>query len=91
MKAILNATMDSRMEGEKIMMHEHKRPLKPHIPPHERNAVMRIEFDENDWKQMDEIFGNEDTAAAAAEIIRNAPPEIQVIAIQLMNIIEEVA
>lgn len=61
------------------------------IPPHERRAMMWIEFDENDWKHMNEIFGDEDTAAAAAEIIREAPPEIQILAVQLINIIEEVA
>lgn len=61
-----------------------------HMPPHERKALMHIEFDEGDWSLLKEVFGDEDTAVAAAEIIREAPPEIQILAIQLMNIIEEV-
>lgn len=51
---------------------------------------MHIEFDEIDWALLKEVFGDEDTALAATEIIREAPPEIQILAIQLMNIIEEV-
>lgn len=62
-----------------------------HIPPHERKALINVEFDESDWKLLNKIFGDEDTANAAAEIIKEAPPEIQILAIQLMNIIEEVA
>ena len=90
MKAITTAGTDKRMEGEGIMAHEHRRPPRHPIPPHERMAMMRIEFNENDWKRMNDIFGDEDTATAAAEIIRDAPPEIQILAVQLMNIIEEV-
>lgn len=91
MKVITTAGTDKRMEGENIMKHEYKRPLKHPISPHERRAMMQIEFDENDWKRMNEIFGDEDTAAAAAEIIKEAPPEIQILAVQLINFIEEVA
>ena len=40
---------------------------------------------------MRDIFGDEDTAAAAAAIIREAPPEIQILAVQLINVIKEVA
>lgn len=72
------------------MMHEHRAPGR-HIPPHERKALMHVEFDEADWTLLKEVFGDEDTALAAAEIIKEAPPEIQILAIQLMNIIEEVA
>lgn len=60
------------------------------IPPHERKALMHIEFDEEDRMLWKDVFGDEDTAAAAAEIIREAPPEIQILAIQLINFIEEV-
>ena len=72
------------------MLNEHRGPER-HIPPYERKALMHIEFDEGDWKLLKDVFGDEDTAVAAAEIIREAPPEIQILAIQLMNIIEEVA
>ncbi len=68
-----------------------RRGLEGHMPPHERKALMNIEFDEGDWELLKEVFGDEDTAVAASEIIREAPPEIQILAIQLMNIIEEVA
>ena len=60
-------------------------------PPHERKDLLRIEFDETDWGILSMVFGDEDTAMAAAEIIHNAPPEIQILAIQLINIIEEAA
>lgn len=71
-------------------MHEHKGPGR-HIPPHERRGLMHVEFSEEDRCLLEKVFGDEDTAAAAEEIIREAPPEIQILAIQLMNIIEEVA
>ena len=73
------------------MMHEHKLPLKHNIPPHERKAMLHVEFEENDWVLLKEVFGDEDTAAAAVDIIRDAPPEIQILAVQLINIIKEVA
>lgn len=72
------------------MMHEHRGPAH-HIPPHERKAMVRVEYDEQDWNLMRDIFGDEDTAAAAAAIIREAPPEIQILAVQLINVIKEVA
>lgn len=72
------------------MVHEHKMPGR-HIPPHERKTLMNIEFEQTDWELLREIFGDEDTALAAAEIIKEAPPEIQILAIQLINVIEEVA
>ena len=36
-----------------------------------------------------DVFGDEDTAAAAMEVILEAPPEIQVLAVQLISIIRE--
>lgn len=75
-------------EGGNYMLYEH-RGLERHVPPHERRALMHIEFDEDDWKLMKKVFGDEDTAAAASEIITEAPPEIQILAVQLMNIIKE--
>lgn len=76
------------MEEGIHMIREHRGPGGP-VPPHERKALIRLEFDEADWALLKEVFGEEDTALAAAEIIRDAPPEIQVLAIQLMNILEE--
>lgn len=90
MKVFADKRNERTMEGGIHMIREHRDPGR-HIPPHVRKALMHIEFDEADWALLKEVFGDEDTALAAAEIIREAPPEIQILAIQLMNIIEEVA
>ena len=84
-----NESMKIR-EGEKIiMMREHRGPVR-HMLPHERKALLHVEFDDKDWSLLQEVFGDEDTAMAAAEIIHEAPPEIQIVAYQLMNLIKEV-
>ena len=86
--------MDKREEKEIRrtwnMTSGHRKPA-VHFLPHERKTLMHIEFDETDWKLLKEVFGDEDTAVAAAEIIMEAPPEIQILAIQVMDIIKEVA
>lgn len=76
-------------EGGPHMMNEHVS-IRRHMLPHERKALMHVEFDERDWIILKKVFCDEDTAVAAAEIIKKAPPEIQILAIQLINIIEEV-
>lgn len=90
MKALEHVT-ERNINGAENMTHVHKRPPRHHIPPHERKGMLKIEFDDRDWEYMNKIFGDEDTANAAAEIIKDAPPEIQIVAVQLMSIIEEVA
>lgn len=81
----------SREKREHIyMMKDHRGPER-HMLPHERKALLNVELDEREWSLLKEIFGDEDTAVAAAEIIRESPPEIQILAIQLLNLIEEVA
>lgn len=65
----------------------HKRPM----PPHERRSLMQISFDQNDMKLLNTVFGDEDEAAAAAQVLEDAPPEIKILAVQLMKLIEEVA
>lgn len=90
MKVFIHKKNERTLEGSIRMMHEHRGPGR-HIPPHERESLIHIEFDEVDWALLKEVFGDEDTALAASEIIREAPPEIQILAVQLMNIIEEVA
>lgn len=81
-----------RMRGNEGGFHMINRDRDPerHILPHERKALMHVEFDKKDWELLKDIFGDEDTAAAAAQIVREAPPEIQVLVIQLLNMIEEV-
>lgn len=90
MKMFAEDRNTSRTRGDLHMLNKRMGPER-HMPPHERKALMHIEFDEEDWSLLKAVFGDEDTAVAAAEIIREAPPEIQILAIQLMNIIEEVA
>ncbi len=63
----------------------HPRP----IPPHERRSLFNVQFDEHDMALMQEIFGDEDTANAAADIIMTAPPEIKILSVQLLKMIEE--
>lgn len=87
----MNTNNMNEPKGGVPMPHEPKLPLRHIISPHERKSMMHIEFDDNDWTLLKEVFGDEDTAVAAVEIIRNAPPEIQILAVQLINIIKEVA
>ena len=89
MKAINNSRKELFMEGGQHMANEPKMPGR-HISPHERKTLMNIEFEQSDWELLRMIFGDEDTALASAEIIKEAPPEIQILAIQLINVIEEV-
>lgn len=74
----------------------HQEPIHPAhpghpVPPHLRKALISFDFDEKDWTLLKEVFGDEDTAAAAAQIIKESPLEIQILAIQIMNILEEAA
>lgn len=78
------------MEEFHSMGFGHAVPIKP-IPPHERKNLMSIELDDTDYSLFKEIFDDEDTAMAATKIIADAPPEIQILAVQLINIIKEVA
>lgn len=71
-------------------LHPAHPPLPP-IPPHKRRDLLQVTFDEKDWCVFKAVFRDEDTALAATEILRNAPPEIQLLAIQVLKMIEEVA
>lgn len=84
MKVFTENRMDKRPEGRPPMPHEHHGFGRP-IPPHERRAMVHVEFGEDDLTLLDTIFGDPDTAQAAAYIIQDAPPEIQILAIQLMK------
>lgn len=88
---ILSSAAQSRPDHSKEMKSMHDpRPLhiRP-IPPHERKALMRVEFDDNDWATLQKVFGDSDSAAAAASIIMDSPPEIQILAAQIMNMIQK--
>lgn len=60
-----------------------------HIPPHMRKVFIRTEFSEADWKLFQRIYGDADEAAAAIQVLLDAPPEIQILAMQLIGLIEE--
>lgn len=60
-----------------------------HLPPHLRRDQLQINFDDSDWKILCDVFENEDTASAAAKIISMAPPEMKLVAFQIINLIKE--
>nr|WP_147346470.1 hypothetical protein [Ruminococcus bromii] len=76
--------------GAGHMMKAHK-PLGKHIPPHERKALIHIDFSDDDMTLFKRIYCDEDEAAAAIQVLLDAPPEIQILAAQLISFIEEVA
>lgn len=78
-------------KGEELYMLKEHNGHRRHMPPHERRTLIHVEFNKEDWSLMQEIFGDEDTAAAAVTIIREAPPEVQILAVQLLDFIKEVA
>lgn len=59
------------------------------VPPHLRHQQIQIAFDAQDWEILCKVFGDEDTAYAAAKIISMAPPEMKVEAVQLIDLIKE--
>ena len=89
MKLNAENKMDRVPEGRTSMPLDHDgRPLLPHghhgpIPPHVKKAMMPpFKFDKDDFVSF--MDDDPDTAGAAAYIMQEAPPEIQIIAIQLI-------
>lgn len=78
-------------EGGTIYMMKAHKPLGKHIPPHERKSLIHIDFSDDDMTLFKHIYGDEDEAAAAVQVLMDAPPEIQILAAQLISLIEEVA
>ena len=56
------------------------------VPPHLRTRFYP-EFDEKDREIFMRVFGDEDSADATVQVIRNAPPEIAVLTLQIMEMI----
>lgn len=57
----------------------------PPLPPHLRRGIERIVFDENELPILIKAYGNEDNAIAAMRYLNeDAPPEMQILAIQAM-------
>lgn len=70
---------------------ERDRPRPPHpphapVPPHHRKRLY-LEFEEEDWEIFVRVFGDEDSADAAMQVIQDAPPEIGVLAVQMVEMI----
>lgn len=78
-------------EGGAVHMMKAHRPLGKHIHPHERKTLIHIDFSDDDMTLFKHIYGDEDEAEAAVQILMDAPPEIQILAAQLISLIEEVA
>lgn len=90
MKLFADLRNDKELERNPGIMHDikrHERPAPP-LSPHEKRSMMQIEFDDDDWPYLLEIFGDEDSASAAVHTIMKAPPEIQILAVQLMSLIK---
>lgn len=58
--------------------------------PHERRRLMHMDFEDSDRELFIRVYGSEDEASAAMEILTDAPPELQVVASQIIRYIEEV-
>lgn len=77
--------------------HSHIHPkghaMHPHhvhpAPPHERRAMLHLFLDEKDQEVLLAVFGDQDSAAAAESIIYEAPPEVQILAIQSLSMAEQ--
>ena len=66
----------------------HPHPVHP-VHHHERRAMLCFSLDEKDREVLLTVFGDEDSAASAESIIQDAPPEVQILAIQALNLVEE--
>lgn len=91
MKGTLIQATNERKEGLHMVREHHAlhEPIHRHpIPPHERRNMIYVEFDEHIEVRMKEIFGDADTAEAAISFIHNAPPELQVLIIQGLKMMD---
>lgn len=71
-------------------MLSHSHPVAPHhLPPHERRKAVQFVYEESDWQIFTDVFGDLDTAKAAVTIIEAAPPEIQILFYQMVQLVKE--
>lgn len=87
-----NEGVFSGMKAPEMARHHHeleplRRPM-PTVPPHMRRQMVQLELDDKDMAVFQDVFGDEDTAGAAADILGGAPPEIQILALQILHMIE---
>ena len=57
--------------------------------PHMRRHMLHIVFESKDIAVFQEVFGDMDTAEAAMDILCGAPPEIQILALQILHMMEK--
>lgn len=72
------------------MPHRHPvhHPMHP-VPPHERAKMLRISLDEKDREALLTVFGDQDSATSAEQIIYDAPSEVQILAIQALRMVAQ--
>jgi hypothetical protein len=87
---IQNETREEKLYimGKPNVPHE----IEPHgsgprhlIPSHERKSMIYVEFDKDCEEELFKIFGSEEEAEIAINILHCAPPEQQVIALQILR------
>ena len=90
MKLTTSQNILAHINGEQNLVPHHPAPIHgtpipPPMPPHLSHAAIRLEFDEHDWETLCAVFGDEDTASTAVQIIHRAPPEMKILVFQLIN------
>lgn len=74
------------MMKDALALHGHG-PLHRHpIPPHERRNMLYVEVDDKCEESLTEMLGSEEEAEVAINILRFAPPEQQIIALQVLRL-----
>ncbi len=86
MKISNNANYAENIFTEEVLPPIHRHPL----PPHLREQMLLIDFDEDDLRIFTKVYGNEEAALAAMNIIMDAPPEMKILAIQTLTQIKEI-
>lgn len=85
----INKEVYPMREAHDMVRHHHGPEALRHPAPHMRRQMICIEFEDKDMAVFQEVFGDADTAAAAMDILCEAPPEIQVLALQILHMIEQ--
>lgn len=89
-----NTIQNNAMENKLRIMEKNVAPhgIEPHepvhrplIPLHERKSMIYVEFDKNSEEALYKMFGSEEEAEIAINILHCAPPEQQVIALQILR------
>lgn len=90
----MNNTSRNNIQDEvrEERLHMMRGPIAPHepghrhpIPPHERKNMIYVEFDKESEEALSKMFGSEEEAEIAINILHFAPPEQQVVALQLLR------